>query len=204
MEAIVIPLSDRTSSSQVSKLDQLCMTSRSLEEIVLGWVRPGFSLVIGLNRELADPCLALSFVRRGETIAIANLSLDYIKKTYPRIAPLKESVLRFADQDGFRPDDVWFDARNERLGIYTDEALDMNVAPAEALLELLLSYSLSSAGFAEISQSRRNAKDASHSPLLRTSLVFLGLEADQGWYELVGFWRTALQDYIDCRAALPN
>lgn len=203
MEAIVIPLSGRTSSSQVSKLDQLCMSSRSLEEIVLRWVRPGHNLVIGLNRELAEPCVALSFVRKGETLAIANLSLAYIKKTYPRVAPLKESVLRFSDQDGFRPDDVWFDARNERLGVYTDEALDMNVAPAEALVELLLSYSLSSAGFAEISQSRRSSKEPTLD-LLRTSLVFLGLEADQGWYELVGFWRTALQDYVDCRAALPN
>ena len=179
------------------------MTSRSLEEIILRWVRPGRNLVIGLNRELAEPCVALSFIRKGETIAIANLSLEYIRKTYPRVAPLKESVLRFSDQEGFRPDDVWFDARNERLGIYTDEALDMNVAPAEALVELLLSYSLSSAGFAEISQSRSSPKDSGLS-LVRTSLVFLGLEEEQGWYELVGFWRTALQDYVDCRAALPN
>lgn len=203
MEATVIPLSERTSPSQVSKLDQLCMTAQSLEEIVLRWVRPGYNIIIGLNRELPEPCVALSFVRKGETLAVANLSLEYVKKTYPRVAPLKESVLRFADQEGFRPDDVWFDARNERLGIYTDECLDMNVAPAEALVELLLSYSLSSAGFAEISQARRSAKTSS-AELLRTSLVFLGLEADQGWYELVGFWRAALQDYVDCRAALPN
>jgi hypothetical protein len=203
VEATIIPLNGRTSSSQVSKLDQLCLNARSLEEIVLRWVRPGKNLVVGLNRELPEPCIALSFIRRGETIAIANLSLEYIKKTYPRIEALSERVLRFSDQDGFRPDDVWFDARNERLGIYTDEALDMNVAPPEALVELLLSYALSSAGFAEISQERRSSKEPSVN-LLRASLVFLGLEADQGWYELIGFWHAALTDYIECRAALPN
>lgn len=179
------------------------MTARSLEEIVLHWVRPGHNLIVGLNRELPEPCVALSFVRRGETIAVANLSLEYVQKTYPRVPALKETVLRFSDQEGFRPDDTWFDARNERLGIYTDEELDMNVAPSEGLVELVLSYALSSAGFAEISQESRSTKNPSHS-IIRASLVFLGLEDEQGWYELIGFWPTPLAQYVECRSSLPN
>jgi hypothetical protein len=203
VEATLIPLAKSASSSQVSKLDELCVSARSLEEIVLRWIKPGNNLVVGLNRELPDPCVALSFIRRGETIAVANFSLDYVRRTYPYVPALKESVLHYSDQDGFRPDDAWFDARNERLGIYTDEALDMNVAPPEGLVELLLSYALSSAGFAEVSQERRSVKNPQRN-YIRVSLVFLGLPEEQGWYESVAFWQHALQDYVECRAGLPH
>lgn len=172
-----------------------------MEEIVAGWMRPGNSLIIGLNRELHEPNISLSFVRRGETLAIANFTLEQMKRAYPAIAPLNEEVLPYSDQEGFRPNDEWFDSRNSRLGVYTDEVLDMNVAPPEALMELLLSYVYSSAGFAELSF--KDGETESNS-LLRASLVFLGLENDQGWYELIGFWQAALQDYVECRAALPH
>ena len=201
VEARLISLGKKTFSRHVNKLDELCEGARSIEEIVAGWMRAGNSLIIGLNREMHEPCIAFSFVRRGETIAIANFTLDQMKRAYPAVDPLNEEVLPYSDQEGFRPNDEWFDSRNSRLGVYTDEDLDMNVAPPEALMELLLSYVYSSAGFAEISY---QDGESANTNLLRASLVFLGLENDQGWYELIGFWQTALQDYIECRAALPH
>lgn len=202
MEARLISLGKKTSARQVSKLDELCLSARSIEEIVAGWMRPGHSLIIGLNHELPETCVALSFVKRGETLAIANFSLEQMKKAYPLVAALNEEVLHFSDQEGFRPNDEWFDSRNSRLGVYTDEALDMNVAPPEALMELLLSYAYSSAGFAELSLVE--AESGPQGVLLKASLVFLGLENEQGWYELIGFWQAALQDYVECRASLPH
>lgn len=202
MEATLVPVPGKHQGPLFRQLYELCANAKLFEEIVARWTRPGQSIVVGLNKETIEQVLSISFLLNNETVALAQIPLNRIKTIYPYLTPLKEEVIQNPVNKEFKPDDLWFDQRNSRLGVFVDEAFDMNFAPPESLVELVLSYALSSAGFAEIQA--YDGENVDRSILLKTSLVFLGLEDQQGWYESILLDKKALKNYLRLRSMALN
>ena len=202
METTLVPVAGKHPGPLFRQLHELCTNAKLFEEIVARWTRPGQSIVVGLNKETPEPMLSISFLLNSETIALAQLPLNRVRAIYPFLTPLKEEIIETPGKAEFKPDDQWFDQRNNRLGVFVDEAFDMNFAPPESLVELVMSYALSSAGFAEIQA--YDGENLDCSILLKASLVFLGLEDQQGWYESVLIDKKALKNYLRLRAMALN
>ncbi len=127
-----------------------------------------------------------------EVLAVASLSMPDILSTLHEYQPLNEKIFAFSDQPGYRPDDAWFDGRNQRLGIRDSAVLNMNLSPPSALAELIVSYAFSSAGYAEVLSSA--TLDRSGSDFLHLNLVFFGDPHDGlGWREQVACSRESLE-----------
>lgn len=172
----------KESRKRIEHLQILCSQARSIEEIVVAWVGKGRNLVISRNTDESSPALEFAFTAGSETVAFASIPLERLLPTYPGFEPLNESMLRFDDQEGFSPDNEWFDRRNARLGVCIDDLCDMNVAPPPAVGELIMSYALASIGFAEVSLGKR----LRGRQFLKLSLVFFGSPKETeeaGWYE---------------------
>jgi hypothetical protein len=200
VETILLPVPGRDGSPLLKQLRAHCARAAHLEELITFWVRPNQTMVVGFRKEGGPPALTISFLHISETVATAQIPYEAVLSMFPALVPLCETVLSTEQAPGFRPNDVWFDQRNARLGIVVDEELDTNIAPPESILELVLSYALSSAGFVEIqrlSEERNNL-----SCLIKFSLVFLGLEEQQGWYETVLIDRRSLKQYLRQRSHL--
>lgn len=182
MESEFTQIRVKDSKKRIKDLQILCSQARAIEEIVVAWVGKGRNLVVSRNTDETAPALEFAFTMSGETVAFAAIPLERILPTYPAFEPLNESMIRYDDQDGFSPDNEWFDRRNARLGVSSSEACEMNVAPAAALGELILSYALASVGFAEISLGKK-VRGAQY---IKASMVFFGSPKETeeaGWYE---------------------
>ncbi|MBX7143271.1 MAG: hypothetical protein K1X79_02360 [Oligoflexia bacterium] len=201
METTIIPVSGITSGPLLQQLNELCSNALLLEEIVVRWVRPDQSILVSQSRDADEPSLVISFLLKGETMALAQIPVPRVRQMHPKLTPLCEQVVQTDADPGFKPNDEWFDQRNTRLGIFVDEELDTNIAPPEALIELMLSYALASAGFVEIQMFSGAPILKQKASLIRLSLVFLGLEDQQGWYETVLFEKASLKNYLKLRAA---
>lgn len=201
METTIIPVSEVSSGPLLQQLNELCSNAHLLEEIIVRWVRAEQSILVSLSRESSEPSLVISFLLKGETMALAQIPAQRIREMHPRLTPLCEQVVMTDSEPGFKPNDEWFDQRNTRLGIFVDEELDTNIAPPEALVELMLSYALASAGFVEIQLFSGAPQLKGNASLIRLSLVFLGLEDQQGWYETVLFEKAGLKNYLKLRSA---
>ena len=182
---------------RIEHLQILCSQARSVEEIIMAWVGKGRNLII--SHTTTDDILALefAFTIAGETVAFASIPLERLLPSYPDFEPLNESMIKFDDQEGFSPDNEWFDNRNARLGIYTDDICDMNLAPSAAVGELVLSYALASTGFTEISQWKR----VGGRQYLKLSMVFFGSaheSAEAGWYEYACTPLDELRTFVPC------
>ena len=199
METILVPVPGRHTSPLLKPLQFLCKRALHLEELLTFWVRKDQSIIVGFNKESKVKSLTISFLHLSETIATAQIPLPRVLEMFPRYVPLCEVVLPADGSPGFRPDDLWFDSRNSRLGIVVDEELDTNLAPPESILELVLSYALSSAGFVEIQKLSHKSKGTAC--MLKLSLIFLGLDEQQGWYETVLIDRRTLRKYLAQRQA---
>jgi hypothetical protein len=195
MEAQFLLIGNGEKNRRLSEVSELCLQARSVEELILTWVSPRRSLVVSRNVEAAQPTLGFSFVQNRETHAIANIPLERFLPAYPDFEQLNEKLLYFDDQMGFSPDCEWFDKRNSRLGITVHDELDINLAPPSAIGELVLSYAVSSVGFAEICQTKRFGDRN----LFKMLLVFFGPDIDDpesGWYENACVNVESLRSYV--------
>jgi hypothetical protein len=176
-------------------LEEICSTARTVEEVVLGWVERGQTLVVALNPEVPWPAIGFSFVRGKKVVAIANIPIDRLMASYPAYEGINDKILEFSDQEGFLPDHEWFDKRNERLGIHMDKSVKLNRFPAACLGEVALSYALSEVGYAEISFGRR----VGDQQYLKVSMVYFGPEVEAenaGWYEKGVVSLNELRDFV--------
>jgi hypothetical protein len=115
--------------------------------------------------------------------------------TLSAFEPLCEQARSFDDQPGYRPDDGWFDARNQRLGLYDHDLHQMNFAPPGAALELLCSYALSSSGFAEVSHLDLTEGDAAVRAV-KLSLMFTAPNDTHGWYETAAIYKRDIRAHL--------
>ena len=209
MEALLIPVETTLDNPLVQQVKDFCEQAQHLEELLTFWVNKDQSIIIGSFKEKtqssngatqvgsAVQALTISFLRAEQTIATAKIPRKTLLKMFPALVPLSETVIASETKPGFKPDEYWFDQRNTRLGVVVDDELDINIAPPEAVLELVLSYALSSAGFAEVQQ--LSDTKIKNEYFIKLSLVFLGLVEEQGWYESIIVDRLKLGAYLKQR-----
>ena len=191
MDGTIVPLSPGRHQGELQEIGDLCVRSKSPEELFL-WITGQRRIIVSRNPDWPVPAIGLSFLVRDTSVALVNVATPELVASLPGFRPLNEQTLNFSDQEGYRPDDEWFDERNDRLGLYDHADFGLNFAPPSAFLELMLSYALSSAGFAEISAVTESCADG-QIETLQASLVFLGIERGRGWHETTGFFR---RDFI--------
>jgi hypothetical protein len=172
MDALVFPTSEPPKIDRLNRITAFCQEAACLEEIIVEWLSRGKnrSLTVSRNDEMPFKCVGLSFFENEASIALACLKTSEL----PKVPALRETVFKFADQEGFIVDAEWFDQRNERMGFYDEGILDAPIADAESLAELVLSYALSNVGLANIKADRMEPDMEAYGQFLRLELVFLG------------------------------
>lgn len=160
------------------ELRRLCKNAGSVEEMALFWcVREDRSILVS-KIEGPHGAVNFAFYLKKRLIGSVIAYKDDLLKRYPEYSALDETLLYFADQEGARPNDPWFEERSKRLQIVYSLEHEINCAPAYAMPELVLSYVLSSAGYAEIRCVSEDKPVA-----LQIGLIFLGEKQGAGWTE---------------------
>lgn len=192
------PIAKRSHRVTIKRLRQMCGRANFLEELVLFWCGANRRLVVKRNDRNTIPALSVAFVQKDKVVATAHLAATELLEASPSFEPLDETILAFNDQEGYRPNDEWFVARSNRLGIQFLSEHEINFAPAEAVSELMLSYVLSSLGYAEV-DAVKSAEDPMKTIGYKLSLVFLGGVNHTGWAEYVGVLKGELVEFINRR-----
>jgi len=195
MESNVVQAKGREANRRVEDLKAICSQARSIEEILLLWIGKGRKVVVSRNDDDTEPGIEFAFLLGSEIYAHTIIPVQRFLATYPDFQSLNEDVTRFDDQDGSSPDGEWFEKRNARLGVLLDGRRSVNIAPPSALGELVLSYALSSVGFAEVGLARKANGDR----YVKLSLVYFGnagVEQGSGWYEQALVSLPALKMYV--------
>lgn len=173
------------------ELRRFCKRACSVEEMALFWcVREDRSIMVS-KAEGPLGAVHFAFYLKRRLIGTVVAHKNDLLKRYPEYTPLDETLLYFSDQEGARPNDPWFEARSKRLQIVYSLEHQINCAPAYAMPELVLSYVLSSAGYAEIRCSHDSPTAA-----LQISLFFLGEKEGAGWTEDFRVHRGELLDLV--------
>ncbi len=167
------------------KIADLILLDTSLEKIIFGWCGKEQHIVISNFPDAPFPAVGVTFLLKEEPIFIAALPNQELLARCADFKKIDETVLRFSDQPGFRPNDEWYEERNARLGVYYNEDLQEEIAPAQAISELILGYILSSLGYAEVG-AQTIKKGAQVCEGYSLTLVYVGstdAAADTGWME---------------------
>jgi hypothetical protein len=194
MDATIVPLPGELYKTELEALCDLCSHVRSLEELLL-WVDEGKRIVINSHGRGPRRMLEFSFTIEDDVVAVLSISAAGVVGTLSAFEPLCEQARSFDDQPGYRPDDGWFDARNQRLGLYDHDLHQMNFAPPGAALELLCSYALSSSGFAEVSHLDLTEGDAAVRAV-KLSLMFTAPNDTHGWYETAAIYKRDIRAHL--------
>lgn len=181
-----------------------CAEARSIEQLIYNWVTGDKSLVFSSTFSFPDlfegeKTLGISFFENKQIVGYASTPIKELERYYGSIPRLRENVNRFADGDDYSPDLEWFEQRNERLNLHDNGDDDHLHSPAESIVELVLSYGLSSSGFAQLTAcdtSVENLSDIVESKI-QAELVFLGGLEGKGWEESVILLRDDLLSF--CR-----
>jgi hypothetical protein len=195
------PLETTQQFSVCCDLEEFCADARNIEQLVLYWVSRTRSLVLSLSDSASPKQLGVSFFENGQIVGYACTTLRQLQTQYGCIPKLKETVYSYCDCDDYSADVDWFEKRNNRLNLAHFSEDNTLIAPPSALVELVLSYSLSSAGFAKI----RECVDEDNEPnFLLAELVFLGINHERGWEEPVLFNKNQLRRYCDILKLCPS
>jgi len=192
MKMFIIGVDKNESPKELRELSEISEASESLEELIKAWLCQGRTIVISKDPHVQVPALGFSFQTESGFVAQGVLPLEELDNN--DYEPLNQSVIYFDDQEGYRPDDAWFEERDERLGIYFDEDLDINVCSPSAFKELVLSYAFSSAGYAEISSTSLPSEEQTQK-VVQVSLVFLGENLEAGWNEEIAIDWSDFREY---------
>jgi len=194
------PTDKMADEGEYTGVEEACMKSGSIEQLIVTWVGDERCLSLGQVSDYAKPTLSIAFGEGEENLTCTFMSLSELLVSYGAYEKLNEQTYQYCDIEGSTPDLEWFEVRNQRLGVQFDETLETHVAPAHAVIELVLSYAFSSAGFVRIA-----AADKEHFELgeladdfLQLSLVFFGEEPEKGWCEEMLFSRSELQQFVNC------
>ncbi len=192
------PSSTRRYLVTTRQLKQLCREACSIEEMALFWCGRDRSILVSKVEEARENLITFSFFLKKRLIGSVTAKQSVLMSRYPEYVPLDETVLRFADQEGARPNDAWFEDRSTRLGVHFSFDHNMNYAPAGALSELVLSYVFSTSGFAEIKGFRRD--DTARSDSIQVGLIFLGSRECNGWAEEFLVKKQELLELVNLRS----
>lgn len=154
---------------------------------------PGFSITISRNDEMPFRSIGVIFERGELCFGIACVPVDQVVSLYGLHERLNESTFSLSDSEGFTCDQEWFEKRNIRLGIVEDKPRGCHIVPASSIGELVLEYSLSTAGFARFSAAEREDTPADE---IEITLVFLGKDLTRGWHEEMAVGLGALERHV--------
>lgn len=194
MDGTIIPVPGERHQRELEVLCDLCGHARSLEELTL-WVDEGKRIVVNAHGRGSRRMIEFSFTIDDDVIAVLSVSAAGIVSRIPEFEPLCEQARAFDDQPGYRPDDAWFDARNQRLGLYDHQFHQMNFAPPRAVLELLCSYALSSSGFAEVSHLDLVEGEGT-ARAIKIALMFTAPTDTHGWYETAAVYKSEIRTHL--------
>ncbi len=204
MDHIFIPLLNQKISADRLILEQVFEISRSansLEQLIHYWVSEKRSLIVFRSAEFNPESVSFIFRERQRELAIINIGAEELISRYSEYEPLNETILQFSDQPGYRPDDLWFEERNKRLGIYKNKKLRINTVPSKSCGALILNYSLSSKGQAQISLLNTTQQEYRWR-YLKLSLTFMEEESLRGWSERVALSRMELAEMVAPKVAM--
>lgn len=194
MDATIVPLPGERYKAELEALCDLCSQVRSIEELLL-WVDDRKRIVVNSHGRGQRRMLEFSFTIEDDVVAVLSVSAAGIVARVPDYEPLCEQARSFDDQPGYRPDDAWFDARNQRLGLYDHDTHQMNFAPPRAALELVCSYALSSSGFAEVSHLDL-VEEGITVRAIKFSLMFTAPNDTHGWYETAAIYKNEIRSHL--------
>ncbi len=195
---IFIPHKVHRNDSKLEKMRKLCSLGTSFEELILNWVepqvparastekvaspveRPGYSITISRNDEMPIKSIGVIFERGEDCFGLACVAVDQAVSLYGAHERLNESTFSLSDSDGFTCDQEWFDRRNLRLGIVENQLRGGHIVPPSSIGELVLEYSLSTAGFVRFAAAERSEDGDGE---IELTLVFLGKDMTRGWHE---------------------
>lgn len=159
------------------------------------WVDERKRIVVNAHGRGARRMIEFSFTIDDDVVAVLSVSAAGVVSRIPEFEPLCEQARTFDDQPGYRPDDAWFDARNQRLGLYDNQFHQMNFAPPRAVLELVCSYALSSSGFAEVSHLDLIEGEGT-TRAVKIALMFTAPTDTHGWYETAAVYKSEIRSYL--------
>ncbi len=194
MEALVLPANPK-SHSVIKTVNDICTKASTLQEIISRWIKNQKSLTIIRNDETPSPCLSIHFEHNNNTVAIGFFNIEQMVASCPGYQPLNEEVFKYADQEGFRADDPWFEARDERLNIAPDYDSPDPIIPPESVGEVVLSYALSSMGYARIYPNTQ-MKEWEGLDMITLDLRFIKDEPEVVWNEKGNVYSSALKKYV--------
>ncbi len=194
MDGTIVPVPGEVHQGELEVLCDLCSHARSLEELML-WVDEGKRIVVNAHGRGARRMIEFSFTIEDDVVAVLSVSAAGVVSRIPEFEPLCEQARTFDDQPGYRPDDGWFDARNQRLGLYDNQFHQMNFAPPRAVLELVCSYALSSSGFAEVSHIDLIEGEGT-ARAIKIALMFTAQTDTHGWYETAAVYKSELRSHL--------
>jgi hypothetical protein len=194
MDGTIVPIPGELHQTELEALCDLCGRARSLEELLL-WVDERKRITVNAHGRGARRVIEFSFSIDDDVVAVLSVSAAGVVSRIPDFEPLCEQARTFDDQPGYRPDDSWFDARNNRLGLYDNHRHQMNFAPPQAVLELVCSYALSSSGFAEISNLQLQEGEG-EARAIKIALMFTAPTDTHGWYETAAVYKSELHTHL--------
>lgn len=211
---LFIPHKVNKDEPKLDSVRRLCSIGTSFEELIVSWVepqipsraattsrqipteeieQPGYSITISRNDEMPYRSIGVIFERGDQCFGIACVAVDQSVSMYGAHERLNESTFSLSDSDGFTCDQEWFDKRNHRLGIVEDPQRGGHIVPPASIGELVLEYSLSTAGFVRFAAAERTEDPG---PEIELTLVFLGKDLTRGWHEEMTVDLGALRQYV--------
>ena len=155
--------------------------------------QPAYSITISRNDEMPFRSVGVIFERGDRCFGIACVAADQAVSLYGIHERLNESTFSLSDSEGFTCDQEWFEHRNSRLGIVENPQRGGHTVPPSSIGELVLEYSLSTAGFVRFAAGERADSGSTE---IEITLVFLGKELARGWHEEMTVELDALRQYV--------
>lgn len=162
----------------------------NIPALILHWCNNDRSLSFSQLPDVPEDYLAVCFSERETPVEFELLELHALMEQIPHFEALDESIYRYSDQEGYRPNDEWFEQRNRKLSLIAADPMQLLEGPLSASSELILSYALSSGGLAVVTSvlDGELTKSGSriHADGYLLSLVFLGEHPGQSevsWLE---------------------
>lgn len=140
--------------------------------MIFSWCDAKRSVLISRDSTYNPNKLLVSFFFRRRLLASVEMDVDQVKNTYPYAA---------AVEIGHQPDSQIFGQRRDRLNLTFDSVCKKNIAPPEAVGELVVSYGISRAGYAEVKG--YFDVDSEQVKKLHINLISINPDTKVGWTE---------------------
>ncbi|MDD2944114.1 MAG: hypothetical protein PHC51_14250 [bacterium] len=146
-----------------------------------------------------EPTIVISLERLGQAMAMAMKRRSELVSGWGNYQPIKEEVIRYADEDRCGADPLWLERRNKRMNIRWSARHECILMPFRNMANLVLSYALSSRGMVHIEKILHEDSCCRIRPYYRISCIFLTAEPLGGWVESV-----YVEDSPSVRTGIPQ